>query len=93
MNKEDVKRILAGHFNEITGRNKDIGKERMEICKRCPLLAHHEVWGAICNPNLYLNIETGKTLEYPQEGFQRGCGCRLNAKTKDIKSNCPLGKW
>jgi len=93
MKKEDVNRVLVAHFNELTGKNKDIGKERMEICNRCPLLTDSSIWGPICNSSLFLNKETMDTSEEAKPGYIRGCGCRLNAKTKDLKSHCPTKQW
>lgn len=88
-----LKRIIVGHVNEILGKNKDISKERMEICKRCPLYLETESWGPICNPKLFLNTETQEVSDHKKPNFEKGCGCRLNAKTKDKRSQCPLGKW
>jgi len=89
----ELKRVITGHLNELLNINKDLGTERMEICKRCPLLKITEEWGPICNSELYLNVQTNETSETPKENFKKGCGCRLNAKTRDKESHCPLKKW
>ena len=88
-----IKRIVVGHYNEIMNKHEDVANSRMEICKRCPLLTHSPEWGPICNPNLYLNVQTMETKEQPTEGFKKGCGCRLKAKTRDLESHCPNNLW
>lgn len=88
-----VKSIIVGHYNEMMNKNEDIGNMRMEICKRCPLYTIDQTWGPLCNSNMYLNVDTNETSDYRREGFRKGCGCRLNAKTKDKESHCPLQKW
>lgn len=85
--------IVAGHWNEMMNNNEDMATTRMEICKRCPLLKMTEAWGPICNPDLYLNTETMEATDRPVEDYGRGCGCRLNAKTRDKQSHCPNKLW
>ena len=48
--------------------------------------------GPICNPKLYMN-ENGETSDYQRIGFKRGCGCRLNAKTRLQYAKCTHGRW
>ena len=55
-----IKDIVKGHVNELLGLNKDISRVRMDICRRCPLFLNE--LGGICNPRLYLNVETGDVL-------------------------------
>ena len=57
----EVGNIIKGHVNELLGLNKDISKERLKICKQCPL--YLEDYGGQCNPRLYLNPETGEVTE------------------------------
>ena len=87
----EVGNIIKGHVNELLGLNKDISKERLKICKQCPL--YLEDYGGQCNPRLYLNPETGEVSNKFRQGFYKGCGCRLQAKTRLPGASCPATKW
>lgn len=87
----EIGAIVQGHVNEILGLNKDLSQERMKICKECPLFVQE--LGGLCNPRLYLNPVTGDTSVKYKDGYRRGCGCRLNAKTKLKNAHCPNDKW
>ena len=49
--------------------------------------------GGICNPKLYLNPKTGDVSTKYKDGYGKGCGCRLQAKTKLTGARCPNDKW
>lgn len=83
--------IVQGHANELFGLNKDISKERLQICYSCPL--YSQKLGGICNNKLWLNPLTGDISIEQKEGYKRGCGCRLLAKTRLPNAHCPLNKW
>lgn len=85
-------RIIKGHLKEAFNMEDKLYRERIKICKECPLYKESNI-GPICNPNLYLNAETGEYRYAPKEGFTKGCGCRLNAKTRLEDGHCPSGKW
>ena len=85
--------IINGHIKEFTGQNGDLSEWRMDICRECPLFKVLPVAGPICNNNRYLNVNTGDVSDTPKNGYRRGCGCRLQAKTRLETSKCPLGKW
>ena len=81
-----IKDIINGHINEALDSNTDLFTKRMEICKQCPLYKD-TVMGPICNPKLYMNIE-GEVLTFQSSGYKKGCGCRLNAKTRLQYAKC-----
>lgn len=83
--------IAEGHINELLGRNEDISQKRLAVCKKCPLLK--DTLGGVCNYKLYMNPETLEVSETPKEGFKRGCGCRVQAKTRLPYAKCPLDRW
>ena len=87
-----LKDITTGHYNELLNREEILSEKRMHICRKCPLILD-PMFGPMCNSKKYLNVDTGKTSYIPQEGFKKGCGCRLSAKTRVKDSKCPLGKW
>jgi hypothetical protein len=66
-------------------------KARLEICKDCPLYKE-TAFGAICNPNLYMNKD-GHVLMHPEEGYIKGCNCVLRMKAANVQSHCVCGKW
>ena len=87
-----INNIVKGHVNELLNNNDKLSEMRMKICRKCPL--YKEKWyGPICNHKLWLNVETGETSEEPKEGYINGCMCRLEAKTRDIDSECTIKKW
>lgn len=86
-----IGQIVQGHVNELLGLNKDISQERMKICKICPLFLNS--LGGICNPKLYLNPKTEDVSTTYKDGYKKGCGCRLLAKTKLVNAHCPNDKW
>jgi hypothetical protein len=87
-----MKNIIKGHVNEMINSEEELYNERISICKSC-MLYKHTVLGPICNSNLYLNTETQDVSTTEKPGYTRGCGCRLNAKTRIPESSCPVNKW
>ena len=47
----------------------------------------------MCNSNLWLNPQTGDVRTEQENGYYRGCGCRLQAKTTLSTASCPAKKW
>lgn len=86
-----IKNIVQGHINELLSINTDISVERLNICYQCPL--YSSKLGGICNNKLWLNIQTGDVSTIQKDGYKRGCGCRVKAKTRLVNATCPLGKW
>lgn len=87
-----ITNILNGHINELLGDNENLSKKRLSICKLCPL--YTEKWyGAICDNNKWMNLETKEISKTPVEGWVNGCMCRLEAKTRDKHSKCKINKW
>jgi hypothetical protein len=82
--------IIEGHVNELVDMNKTVKDVRMEICKKCPLYKMSNL-GPICNNRLYMNSE-GEISTNPRPGYKRGCGCRLNAKTRLDRAVCAHGR-
>ena len=64
----------------------------MAICNNCPLLIN-KWYGKVCNRDLWYNPKTKALSSEEQEDYIRGCGCRLEAKTRDLDSECPMNKW
>ena len=87
----EVGNIIKGHVNELLGLNKDISKERLKICKQCPL--YLEDYGGQCNPRLYMNPKTKDVSIEKKDGYYKGCGCILEYKTKNEDSICPCEQW
>lgn len=87
-----IKNVINGHINEALGKEKELGQERMQICKKCPLYLKGR-FGPVCNKDLYIDPNTESVSLEPLEGYIRGCGCRLRAKTVDPRSKCPINKW
>lgn len=85
-----IKDIIKGHVNEITNTNSELMNKRMEICKKCPLYKMTSV-GPLCNSALYMDPE-GRVSAAPLSGYKRGCGCRLNAKTRLDRARCGHGR-
>lgn len=89
--KLPIAQIIEGHAKEALGLDTDISEARLKICHRCPLFSN--ALGGMCNSRLWLNVETGDVSTNARPGYQNGCGCRLNAKTRLINAHCPVNKW
>ena len=87
----EIGNIVKGHVNEFFGLNKDISEERLKICKICPLYLNK--FGGICNSKLWMDPITEEISFTEQDGYVRGCSCRLLAKTSLPDEQCPAGKW
>ena len=87
-----VKQIVEGHIHELLGNKDAIASPRLKICKKCPLFKQ-TVTGYICNSNAWLDPKTGDFSLDKKDGYVKGCGCRLNAKTRVSDAVCPAGKW
>lgn len=87
----EIGNIVNGHVNELLGLNKDISKERMKICQKCPLFSPK--YGGFCNNKLYIDPNTDDVSITPKDGYVRGCGCRLQAKTSLLNAKCIIDKW
>ena len=85
--------IIDGHLKELFNKEEDLSKQRVNICKSCPLYKIDSVLGELCNSKLYLNLETNQISTYPRKGYYNGCGCRIQAKSRLISAKCPLNKW
>ena len=83
--------ILNGHINELFGVNRELSYKRLKVCRKCPLYSIK--WSGMCNSKLWLNPETGDVSDTVRDGYYKGCGCRLDAKTTLINEKCPAGKW
>lgn len=88
----NLAQIMEGHMKEFLNLEEKLSKERMEICKVCPLYIHTRV-GYICNNELWLDPLNNVTSEHAKHGYVRGCKCRLEAKTRIKDAKCPANKW
>lgn len=85
--------IINGHINEALGKYEELFEQRMKMCKMCPLYKESPI-GPICNPKLYISTTDKETVsDRPKIGYTRGCGCRLNAKTRLKTARCIVNKW
>lgn len=83
--------IVNGHVKEFLHLNEDISKKRLEICYRCPIYSNK--FGGLCNSKLWLNPNIGDISTSQKPGYIRGCGCRMQAKTRLATAKCVAGKW
>ncbi len=84
--------IINGHMKELVGSNQDLSDYRIGICRKCPLCTDTAI-GLICNRFLWINKDTLETSKAPRDGYVRGCGCRLDAKTRNEDDSCIIDKW
>ena len=84
--------IIKGHWSELLRKEEAMSKERLAICKVCPIMKLTSV-GPICDKDLTLNPITNEISYEDKPGFTRGCNCRLNAKTRIPHAHCPVNKW
>ena len=87
--------LIKDKFGLLDNQTKALATKRLQICNDCSL---RNV--AICDPTRHtINIKSDKLNKF-QAQFQiksgevaRGCGCVIAAKTLDLASYCPAGKW
>ena len=87
----NISNIVKGHINEVLKLNQNISKNRLAICYKCPLFSPQ--FGGVCNSKLWINPETEDISIKQKDGYKRGCGCRLDAKTTLINAHCLINKW
>lgn len=87
----EIGNIVNGHINSLLGLNKDISEERMKICKKCPI--YSSKFGGLCNSKLYIDPNTNDVSIIAKDGYVKGCGCKLSAKTTLLNAKCIIGKW
>ena len=88
-----IGKIIDGHIKEVLGVNQTLAEKRLQICEVCPLYEKVKFIGGVCTPYLFLNPETNELSTKFKKGFFKGCGCRLEAKTRLKHEECPVGKW
>lgn len=81
---------MEGHWNELTNKNQELSKKRIEVCKTCPLMSESAL-GLICDAKKCWDGE--KVTSIPGKGKTCGCGCRISAKSSIKNAECVLGKW
>jgi hypothetical protein len=84
--------IIRGHANELFGINEELAIERIEICEACPICVQ-SAFGPMCDHDKWIHPETEDVLLFPKDGYVRGCGCRLSAKTTLRDNHCIINKW
>lgn len=83
--------IANGHVKELFDLNKELSQSRLKICYSCPI--YSKQLGGLCNHKLWLNPNNGDVSDTAKEGYIRGCGCRVAAKTRLPEATCVAGKW
>lgn len=88
-----IKDIIKGHINELLSKEEELKEERMAICRKCGLFLDSAPIGPICNNKRFIDPITGNTSNSMKVGYIKGCGCRLNAKTRLKDNSCIIGLW
>ncbi len=76
--------------NKEVSPKKHFSKERLEICKECPLFIRDT---QVCNPYLWMHPKTRETSSTQKPEFIKGCGCLISRKVLQAGSHCHLGLW
>jgi hypothetical protein len=84
--------VIEGTYKNIMNRDEELYLQRIAICHKCKLLKKDKIFGEICNSTIYLNPTTNELSPIPKPGFQHGCGCVINSKTRILDTECPLKK-
>lgn len=85
--------IVEGTVNNLFKKEEDLYQERVKICRACKLYKIDNLFGEVCNKNLYLNPKTDEVSTSPKKYYVRGCGCILQSKCRLPRAKCPAGKW
>lgn len=86
-----IKQIAEGFFNNLTNRKDDLYKERIDICRACPLYKTDGFFDEECNNDLYINKDN-EVSKVKKKGFIKGCGCALKSKTRVDEAKCIINK-
>lgn len=73
--------------------DKSLIEERMNICKKCPIYKEHSIHGGICDSSKYISKDGQRWSYFKKDGFVKGCGCKLNNKTKYSTNHCIIDLW
>lgn len=88
-----IGQIAEGFLNNALGKEEDLFKNRIDICRQCKLHKIDSIFGEICNKKLYINPITEETSNVQKKGFINGCGCVLSSKCRVPQATCPLNRW
>ena len=89
----NINQIAKGTLYNLLNKEEELYKERMKICRSCKMLLDHNIFGEICNPNLYINPLTDEISYDPKSGYIKGCHCVMGSKTRIKEASCIAGKW
>lgn len=71
----------------------DFAKERLEICKKCPIVKYDNVFGWKCDSKKWLSPDGKEGSSFFKEGWIKGCGCALSHKVSVLSNHCIARKW
>ena len=54
--------IIDGHLKELFNKEEDLSRQRVTICKSCPLYEIDSVLGELRNSKLYLNVSNASGI-------------------------------
>ena len=86
-----VNQIINGTIKNILNKDDELYQKRIIVCRQCKLIKQDNVFGEICNPQLYMN-DQGEISHTSKSGFKNGCGCVLRSKTRVKDAHCPLNR-
>jgi hypothetical protein len=47
------------------------------------------MFGLMCDSKKYVDPKTNQVSYIAKDGYKKGCGCRLSAKTRVLDAKCP----
>lgn len=71
----------------------ETAKERLAICKKCPLFKNDVEKGYICNPAKYLSPDGKEVSYFSKPGWVKGCGCLIALRIQSSRAHCVAKKW
>lgn len=94
---------MKGHYKELFSLEEKLFEERIKICRKCPLYEIN-AFGEGCSNDWIKHDELNLKLKNINEDYFnsyvnkneksiRGCGCRLQAKARNIENTCPHKLW
>lgn len=64
---------MEGTVKNIFNKEDELYQQRIEICRKCPLIDVDMIFGEVCNSKKWYNPETGKVTTYKVPGSIHGC--------------------
>lgn len=68
-------------------------EERLEICKKCPIMRLDPDFGMRCDSRKWLSPDGKQGSFFKHDGWHKGCGCICERRAENINNHCVCKMW